>query len=144
MHTIKVAIASDHSGYDLKKVIVDHLVQKGYHVVDLGTDSTESVDYPDYADKLCNHILEKESDYGILICSTGIGMSIAANRYSEIRAALVTNEFMAQRARMHNDSNVLALGAKVSSKEDSINFVDKFLTTNFEGGRHIRRLEKLS
>jgi ribose 5-phosphate isomerase B len=143
MSNFALGIASDHAGFELKTKIVNFLQKNDFRVLDLGTDSKETVDYPDYAKKLTNEIVEETITFGILICGTGIGMSMAANRNSEIRAALCTNEFMAERARLHNDANVLVLGSKISDEETAINITQKFLKTNFEGGRHSNRLKKM-
>lgn len=140
----KIAIASDHSGVDLKSKIIENLTNAGIKVINLGTDDDESVDYPDFASKVVEAIIQQEVDVGILICTTGIGMSIAANRSSSIRAALCVNEFMAERARMHNDANILVLGKKITDDIMSLKITHKFLDTKFEGGRHIRRLEKIN
>lgn len=143
----KIVIASDHSGYELKTKIVAMLTLESYKVVDLGPNNSDVVDYPDFADALCEYMIESEGadgTYGILICGTGIGMSISANRHSGIRAALVTSAFMAERARLHNDANVLVLGSKNVDDDTNLSFVKKFLSTNFEGGRHIQRLAKIS
>lgn len=141
----KIAIASDHKGYDLKTKVIEMLKQSSHKIIDLGTNDENVVDYPDYANSLCEYMLSNSDiQYGILICSTGIGMSISANRYSGIRAALVTTTFMAENARLHNDANVLVLGAKVLDDEANISLVQKFISTSFEGGRHIQRLSKIS
>ena len=143
MSKYNIAIASDHSGYNLKTSIIKHLKKKNLTVLDLGTHNTEIVDYPDYAEKVVDCLLQQEAELGILICGTGIGMSIAANRSSEIRAALVTSVFMAERAKLHNDANILVLGSKIIEEKLAIEMVDKFLDTKFEGGRHSLRLAKL-
>lgn len=140
----KIAIASDHAGYSLKQQIINMLSNTEHEVEDLGTYSEAKVDYPDYANKLCNSIRAGENQIGILLCSTGIGMSIAANRHSGIRAALVLSEYMASRARMHNDANILVLGTKTTADKDNLSFVQTFLATTFEGGRHIKRLSKIT
>jgi len=141
----KISIASDHNGVKLKDKIKQYLESAKYEVVDLGPfDDAESVDYPDYAKKVCESIIDGEVLVGILVCSTGIGMSIAANRHSGIRAALCVNTFMAERSRAHNDSNILVIGSLISSEQDSIEMLKKFLHTSFEGGRHARRLSKIS
>jgi ribose 5-phosphate isomerase B len=146
MPSHNISIASDHAGYLLKDKIINLLQSQGHKLFDLGTNSDTTVDYPDYADLCCEHILDGESKFGILICGTGIGMSIAANRYSGIRATLCTSVFMSERARSHNDANVLVLGSKIDGIDDTMNLaiVDKFFSTSFEGGRHIRRLAKIS
>lgn len=141
----KISIASDHNGVNLKDKIIKHLKNKKHEVLDLGPfDDKESVDYPDYAKKVCESLMEEQSQFGILICGTGIGMSIAANRRSEIRAALCTNEFMAEMARAHNDANILIIGSRISSDNEVISILDKFLTSSFEGGRHKSRLAKIT
>jgi ribose 5-phosphate isomerase B len=141
----KISIASDHNGVELKDKMIQYLKSVGYKVIDFGPNtSKESVDYPDYAKKLCENIIDGDTQMGVLICGTGIGMSIAANRCSGIRAALCTNQFMAERARAHNDSNILVIGNNVSSERDSIDMLQKFVSTSFEGGRHARRLSKIS
>lgn len=144
MATYNISIASDHAGYILKNKIIQHLQQAGHKLIDLGTNGDTSVDYPDYADSLCERILEQSSQFGILICGAGIGMSIAANRHSGIRAALCTAPIMAEKAKSHNDANVLVLGSKITDDNTSLAIVDKFFASNFEGGRHIKRLAKIS
>lgn len=143
MDLYKIAIASDHAGYLLKDKVIFRLTQQGHRVIDLGTNSDQTVDYPDYADILCEHIVDGVSQFGILICGTGVGMSIAANRHSDIRAALATNLFTAERARLHNDANVLVLGSKSIDDKLNLEIVDRFFATSFEGGRHIKRLAKI-
>ena len=143
MNNYDLAIASDHSGFELKEKIIKLLTSKNLKVLDLGTNSTESVDYPDFAYKVTREIIEKTTLKGILICKTGIGMSIAANRSSEIRAALCTSEEMAENARSHNNANILVLGCKLVDDKVSFKIVEKFLNTKFEGARHLRRLAKI-
>jgi len=143
MKNYDLAIASDHAGVKLKGKIIRDLRKKNIKVLDLGTDSEEKVDYPDFTYKMVEEIIEKTVSQGILICGTGIGMSIAANRSSDIRAALCTSEFMAERARSHNDANILVLGSKLVDDDISIKMVEKFLKTEFEGGRHARRIAKI-
>lgn len=138
-----LAVASDHAGFELKGRIVNYLKAKSYILKDLGTNNAEPVDYPDYAGKVSDAVLEKEARFGLLICGTGIGMSIAANRRAGIRAALCTNVFMAERARAHNDANILVSGAKIVDFETLSAIIEKFLHTDFEGGRHLIRLEKI-
>ena len=137
-----IFIASDHAGYQLKQYILD--IIKNHKLVDLGPPDSEVVDYPDYAHLVCESVLEIENSYGILICGTGIGMSIAANRLTKIRAALCLNSFMAMKARQHNNANILVLGAKIIELSEVENIINKFFTTNFEGGRHTKRVNKLS
>jgi ribose 5-phosphate isomerase B len=144
MKKYNIAIASDHSGYNLKKYICKYLEQNKISFIDLGTNDDQThVDYPDYAQKVTDSITESEAVYGILICGTGIGMSIAANRRSNIRAALCTDLFMAERAKLHNNANVLVLGAKIVQEKLATDIVDKFLSTQFEGGRHASRIAKI-
>ena len=140
---MKIAIGCDHAAYNEKNKLIEYLESKNIEIFDLGCDSEDSVDYPDYAHMVCNHIKENKSDKGILICGSGIGISIAANRNKGIRAALCSSEFHAEMSRKHNDANVIALGARITSLEDMCKFIDIFLDTEFEGGRHQNRLEKI-
>jgi ribose 5-phosphate isomerase B len=144
MRNYNIIIASDHAGYQLKSDIIDYLQRKSLSVYDYGTNNTERVDYPDYAKKVVDGIIEKLAPLGILISDTGIGMSIAANRNSEIRAALCFDVFMAKNARAHNDANILILGAKILDYKIIYEMIDSFLTTKFEGGRHSVRLSKIT
>lgn len=141
---MKVVVASDHAGFELKNFIAEKLKKEGIEVYDEGTYSNESVDYPDYAEKACMKIIKGEADFGILICGTGIGMSIAANKIRGIRAALCTSTFEAVMARRHNDANVLCLGSRVIGSEHALFIAISFLTEEFEGGRHKRRIDKIS
>ena len=127
----------------MKAHIAEHLDPKGYEVRDLGVNGTESVDYPDYAASLAQVMLQDETARGILICGSGIGISIAANRFSHIRAALVSDVTSARLCRQHNDANVLALGERLTGVATAMECVDTFLSTDFEGGRHQRRVDKL-
>ena len=138
-----IHLASDHAGIDLKTTLAEHLGKKGINVVNHGTDSRESCDYPVLAHKLCAAV-EATGEPGILICGTGIGVSIAANRHAGIRAALCTTELHARFARLHNNANVLCLGARVTGVELAQAIVDAFLEASFEGGRHQRRLDLLN
>ncbi|HUT02746.1 MAG TPA: ribose 5-phosphate isomerase B [bacterium] len=138
-----VAIASDHAGFSMKRVLCEHLTKSGYEVMDLGADSSAEVDYPEYAEKLCKAIVQGEVKRGILLCGIGVCMSIAANKFKGIYAALCTNEFMARMSRAHIDSNVLCLGAGVISDEVAKAIVDVWLTTDFEGGKYSRRLDRI-
>jgi len=138
-----ILLGSDHGGYKLKEEIKSFLTHSGFEVVDIGTNSTESVDYPDFAHKLAEMLIKKEGDIGILVCGSGLGMSMAANRHRGIRAAVCTNEYMALVARKHNDANVLCLGERVLGVEIAKSIVDVFIRTGFEGGRHERRVEKI-
>ncbi len=139
----KLLIACDHGGYDLKNAIKTHFSDK-YEFIDLGADSKASVDYPEYAQKLSKEIEKNTASRGILICGTGIGISIAANRNRYIRAALCTNATMAKLTRKHNDANVLALGARITGDVQAFDIIEAFLNTEYEGGRHDRRIEKMS
>ncbi len=141
----KVFIASDHAGYALKSSICKFLKEKNLEIVDLGTDfADKSVDYPDYADKLTAELSDNGDELGILVCGSGIGISIAANRKKHIRAALCVNEEMAKLSREHNDANVLCLGARLVDEKDALKIVETFLKTSFGGARHLARVEKLS
>lgn len=140
-----ILMAADHGGANLKNALKIYLEGKGYQIVDYGPENAEtSVDYPDKAYALIEGMRETENAHGILICTSGIGMSIAANRYSFIRGALVFNSEMAEMARSHNDANVLIFGAKFISEMEAEKCVDIFLNTSFSGGRHARRVGKLS
>ena len=140
---MKIAIASDHGGYELKEKIYKYLLDKKYTVEDFGTNSIESCDYPIYSQKVCNAILNDGFDKGILICGTGIGMSIMANRFKGIRAACLSDKYSAQMTRKHNDSNVLCFGARVIDENLAREIVDVWLETEYEGGRHQKRLDML-
>lgn len=139
----KIAIACDHGGYELKLTVVEHLKNNGFEVVDFGCDSTASVDYPDYAVPASKAVAAGECELGILICGTGIGMSLCANKVHGIRAACCSDTFSARMTRMHNNSNVLCLGARVVGAGLALDLVDLFLNTEFEGDRHIKRIEKV-
>lgn len=141
---LTIAIAADHGGPALKARLATMLRDAGHTVHDFGTNSTESVDYPDFAEKVCQALLAGEARFGILICGTGIGMSIAANRHPGIRCGLCTDTTMARLTRQHNDANALALGARIIGDVVAEDIVTTFLATEFEGGRHARRIAKLS
>ncbi|HLH09818.1 MAG TPA: ribose 5-phosphate isomerase B [Terriglobales bacterium] len=141
---MKIAIGADHAGFELKQKIRDHLQSRGVDVLDKGTDSPESCDYPDYALKVTEDVVGGWADLGILVCGTGIGMSMAANKVPGIRAARAVSEIDAQLSREHNDANVLTLGARVTGSDLAINIVDVWLKTPFLGGRHARRVGKMS
>lgn len=145
LNSLPITIASDHAGFELKQYLIENLQKSGYTIEDLGCDNAEtSVDYPDFANKLCEKIIAKKSNRGILICGSGVGISIAANRFKEIRAALCMNDEMAKLSRKHNDANVICFGARLISKEVAFHSIKVFLTTEFEGGRHENRVRKLS
>lgn len=139
-----IAVGCDHAGYELKNELIRHLKDRGYEVTDLGTYSADSCDYPDYAKKVCEEVVSGRAEKGLLVCGTGIGMSIAANKVRGIRAAVLSDEFSAQATREHNDANVLCLGARVLDTERAVKLLDIFLDTPFsEGVNHIRRISKL-
>ncbi len=137
---MKIAIGSDHAGFQYKEIVKKHLEEKGFHVIDKGTYSEERVDYPVFGEAVANAVASGEADRGIVICGTGIGISIAANKVKGIRAALCTNEYMARMARKHNDANILAFGARVLGIDVALGIVDEFFSTDFEGGRHEKRV----
>jgi ribose 5-phosphate isomerase B len=139
---VNIAIGSDHRGLEYKKYVIDFLMETGHQVKDFGTYTADSVDYPDIARTVCEAVVKSRFNFGILICGTGIGMSMAANKIKGIRAALCYDTFSAQRARQHNDANVICLGAErgLNGVED---ILKTFLTTSFEAGRHQRRLDKM-
>jgi ribose 5-phosphate isomerase B len=139
----RIAIGCDHRGFGLKELLVSFLQDEGYSYQDFGCHSTEPVDYPDIAQKVGEAVASGNFDQGILICSTGIGMCIAANKIKGARAALCHNIFAAQRARQHNDANVLCLGGEGADTSLALEIVKTFLTTDFEGGRHARRVNKI-
>ena len=139
-----ISIGCDHGGYELKKVLLAFLENEGYTYKDCGSFDEKSVDYPDIAKLVCEDVSSGTAKFGILVCGTGLGMSIAANRHTEIRAALCTTELHARMSRCHNNANVLCLGARVTGVELALAIVETFLATPFEGGRHQRRLDLLS
>jgi len=139
-----IAIASDHAGLALKDALAEQLRASGYTVQDLGTNNGDSVDYPDYADKLAAALEAGPARRGVLVCGSGIGISIAANRHRHIRAALCHNSTDARLSRQHNDANVLVVGARTLGAEVAADCLQAFLTTEFEGGRHQRRVSKMS
>lgn len=141
---MKIAMACDHGGLNLKREIIKHLQSQGYEVVDFGTDTFDSCDYPDYALPAAEAVANGECERGILVCSTGIGVSIVANKVKGIRCAHCHDTYCAEFTRLHNDSNVLALGEKVVGSGYALKIVDTFLSTEFEGGRHQRRVDKIT
>lgn len=138
-----IAIASDHAGYEMKEALKAELLHGGYRVEDLGAQNLQSVDYPDFANKIADHLKHHPDAYGVLICGSGIGMSIAANRHKHIRAALCMNGLSASLARKHNNANVLCLGARLIGIEVAKRCLKEFLESEFEGGRHEARVKKL-
>tara|TARA_B100001057_G_scaffold448702_1_gene489249 strand:- start:532 stop:963 length:432 start_codon:yes stop_codon:yes gene_type:complete len=142
---MRIAVASDHGGYKIKEWVKEHLDSTEHAYVDLGTHSEDSVDYPDYAEKVVHYVLHNGYDYGILVCGTGQGMAISANKHRNIRAALCFNVELAEQARSHGDCNILCLGGSLQTLEpDTIDIVDTFLQTKFDGGRHVKRIKKFS
>ena len=141
---MKISLGADHRGFELKKKIKKYLTQLGHEITDFGTDSTEPVDYPDFGFKVAESVAKGESDFGITFCWTGNGMNIAANKVKGVRSALCLNEEMASLARSHNNANVLALASKFISEEQAKKVVDVWFATEFEGGRHIPRVEKIN
>jgi|TARA_B110000211_G_scaffold75762_1_gene88692 ribose 5-phosphate isomerase B len=139
----KVCIASDHAGLNLKEDIKNYLINKNISIFDLGPYKKKSVDYPDYAKKLANRIKAKKSDIGILVCGSGTGMAITANKIKTIRAAVCYNTKSTRLSRQHNNANIIALGARLTKKTLSLKLVEIFLKTKFEGGRHLKRIKKI-
>ena len=139
----KVCIASDHAGFNLKELIKDHLINKHVSIFDLGPYENKSVDYPDYAKKLAKRVKARKSDIGILVCGSGTGMAISANKTKGIRAAVCYNLKSTRLSRQHNNANIIALGARLTKKKLSLKLVEVFLRTKFEGGRHLRRVNKI-
>ena len=139
----KVCIASDHAGYDLKEKIKNFLIDKYVSIIDLGPFERKSVDYPEYAKKLAYRIKAKKSDVGILVCGSGTGMAISANKIKNIRAAVCYNQKSTRLSRQHNNANIIALGARLTKKSMSLKLVELFLKTKFEGGRHLKRIKKI-
>ena len=139
----KICIASDHAGFEIKEHIKDVLINNDISVIDLGPVNNNSVDYPDYAKKVRNRIKAKRSDIGILVCGSGTGMAISANKSKDIRAAVCYNSKSTYLSRAHNNANIICLGARMTNKKTIINNVKIFLKTKFEGGRHLKRIKKL-
>ena len=143
MERLDIAIASDHAGVEMKLHLVKYLLKRGHNVIDMGVRRKVRVDYPDYGKKVAKAVAEGEVPLGILICGSGIGMSITANRFKGVRAALVHDHYTARMAKAHNNANILCLGARVIAKELAEELVEVWLATEFEGGRHAQRLEKI-
>ncbi len=139
----KVCIASDHAGYKNKEIIKDFLIEKNVSIIDLGPPNENSVDYPDYAKKVSKRVKSKKSDIGILVCGSGTGMAISANKIKGIRAAVCYNTQSTVLSRQHNDANIIALGSRLTKKKMSLKLVSLFLKTKFEAGRHLRRVKKI-
>ncbi|MGC8722247.1 MAG: ribose 5-phosphate isomerase B [Acidobacteriota bacterium] len=140
---MKIVIAADHAGFELKEYVKDLLLRLGHEVTDEGTHSTASVDYPDYADRACETLLSGAAERAVLVCGSGVGMSMAANRHRGIRAVLCTGLYLARFSRLHNDSNVLCLPGRLMGKGLAEEVVKTWLEAPFEGGRHLRRIAKL-
>jgi len=140
---MKIAIASDHAGFEYKKKLIEYIKSKGHQILDFGTYSNEPVDYPDFAFPAAESVAALVADYGVVICGTGIGMSIVANKVSGIRAALCVNEEYARLARQHNNANVLCLGARMTTIELAEKIIDVFFEEDFDGDRHMIRIEKI-
>jgi len=140
----KIAIASDHGGFELKETVIAHLLNDGWEIDDLGPNNEDSVDYPDYGIKLAEIIANKKVERGIVICGTGVGMSIVVNRFPGIRGTLCSDIYTAKMSREHNDSNILIMGGRVIGRGLASEIVDTWLNTAFEGGRHQRRLDKIN
>ncbi len=140
---MKISIASDHAGYKYKQLIKNYLEKRGFVIIDHGTFSSDSVDYPDFIKLAASDVSEHVSDLGIGVCGSGIGVSIVANKFKGVRAALVVDETMAELSRKHNDSNFLALGERLLDEKNIYKILDAWLNTKFEGGRHERRVKKI-
>ncbi len=139
-----IAIGSDHAGFEMKEALKEHLKERGFEVEDFGTDSDASCDYPEFAHAVAHAVVDGKADKGVLVCGTGIGMSMAANKVKGIRAAVVGDAFSAQATREHNDANILCMGARVIDLEKATEFLDIFLDTPFSNGEnHVRRISKL-
>jgi ribose 5-phosphate isomerase B len=139
-----IPIGADHAGFQLKEVVKNHLMSKGYEVKDFGCFSEESIDYPDYAHPVASMVEENDGMFGIVICGSGNGINMTANKHQGIRSALCWKNEIAELARLHNDANIIALPARFISEEEGIKMVDTFLTTEFEGGRHQNRVNKIA
>lgn len=144
MKKLKIAIGGDHAGFALKAKVVEHLREKGHEVTDYGTYSEESTDYPDFAHPVSKGVQEKVFDFGVLICGSANGINMTANKYPGIRSAICWKVEVAELARLHNDANIIALPARFIEAEEGIKAVDKFLETDFEGGRHQKRVDKIN
>ena len=141
---MKIAIGNDHSAVEMKEYVMKHLQQKGYEVVNFGTDTTESCHYPVYGRRVAKAVASGECDVGVLICGTGVGISLAANKTKGIRAVVCSEPYSAKLSRMHNNANVVAFGARVIGPETALMIVDEFLAAEYEGGRHATRVEMLT
>ncbi len=141
---MRIAVSSDHAGFELKQLIADHLRANDHDVVDLGTDGTTSVDYPDYGAAIGHAVADREAELGVAVCGSGIGICIAANKVDGIRAATVHDVTSARLSRLHNDANIMCVGERFIGPQVALDAVDAFLAAPFEGGRHVRRVEKIA
>jgi ribose 5-phosphate isomerase B len=141
---MKIAIGCDHVAVELKKDVIEHLKENNFEIIDCGTYTEERAHYPEFAHKVCEKIQTNEVEYGVLICGTGVGMSIAANKHSGIRAVVCSDTFSAKASKQHNDSNVLCFGARVVGKELAFDIVDSFFNAEYQGGRHQIRIDMLN
>ena len=141
---MKIAMAADHGGYELKNTLRDYLAQMGHELTDLGTNSPDSVDYPDFAKLCCDEVIRGNADFGILVCGTGVGISIAANKVKGIRCGLCPSPEIAALVKQHNNANVIALGGRFTDEETAKKIVDAYMAASFEGGRHSGRIDKIS
>ncbi len=141
---IKIAVGADHAGFELKEKVGEYLASRGYDVQDLGTTSTDPVDYPDFAERVANQVAAKQATYGVLVCGTGLGMELAANKVPGIRATPCNDTLSARLAREHNNANVLTMGGRLIDEAEARKIVDTWLATPFAGGRHERRVEKIA
>ena len=139
----KICIASDHAGFKLKEAIKDFLISRNISIIDIGPMNENSVDYPDYAKRLSNRVKSKKSDIGILVCGSGTGMAMSANKIKGIRAAVCYNLRSTRLSRQHNDANIISIGSRLTKKNIALKLVSVFLKTKFEGGRHLRRVKKI-
>ena len=139
----KIILASDHAGFKLKEEIKNFLIKKRKEILDLGTNNTDSVDYPDFAHRLSNEMKKNSKQIGILVCGSGIGMDMVANRHKNIRAALCYSIKSTKLSRQHNNANVMTIGARLTTKNVALKCVNAFINTNFKGGRHLRRIKKI-
>jgi ribose 5-phosphate isomerase B len=140
---VKIAIGSDHAGFELKQIIIEHLSSRNVDFVDFGTNNLDSVDYPDFAKSVADEVNNKDLVMGILVCGSGQGMAMTANRYKNVRAAICHNSNVAKVTREHNDANILCLGSRFIERIEALKCVDVFLSTDFEGERHLKRINKI-
>jgi len=141
---MRIAIGSDHAGFKLKELVKAHLARRGHDVVDVGTDGLASVDYPDFAQQVGEAVARAQADFGVLVCGSGLGMEIAANKVAGVRAVQVMDPEMAKMSRLHNDANVVTLAGRYLEPDQAAEIVDTFLSTTFEGGRHQQRIDKIT